>query len=87
MGKCCLRKVPISGIGILNHQGSEENVKQILNLLSDLHLTYEEKFNQALKNVTEWNVSLYMHYVRFSRFYWQFEILDRKIGGKTKKSY
>ena len=53
LGKCCLRKVPISGIGILNHQGSEENVKQILNLLSDLRLTYEEKLSQAIKNVTE----------------------------------
>ena len=56
LGKCCLRKVPISGIGILNHQGSEENVKQILNLLSDLRLTYEEKLSQAIKNVTEWDI-------------------------------
>ena len=51
LGKSCLRKVPISGIGILNHQGSEENVKKILHLLAYLRSTYTDKFNEAINNV------------------------------------
>lgn len=51
LGKACLRKVPISGIGVLNHQGSDENFLKIKEILPDLHFNYVNELANALKNV------------------------------------
>lgn len=51
LGKSCLRKVPISGIGVLNHQGSDENFIKIKELLPTLKSNYCVEFVNALKNV------------------------------------
>jgi selenocysteine insertion sequence-binding protein 2 len=51
LGKTCLRKVPISGIGVLNHQGSDENYMKIKEVLPLLQLDYKSKLTQALKDV------------------------------------
>ena len=51
LGKTCLRKVPISGIGVLNHQGSDENYMKIKEVLPLLQLDYKTKLLQALKDV------------------------------------
>lgn len=52
LGKTCFRKVPISGIGVLNHQGSDENFKKIRDeLLPTLRASYDEKFTDAIKAV------------------------------------
>lgn len=51
LGKACLRKVPISGIGILNYQGSDENYLKIKQILPDLHHNYVNELANALKNV------------------------------------
>ena len=53
LGKSCLRKVPISGIGIMNYQGSEESVKKIMSLLPNLRSSYSEKFTEAMNNLAQ----------------------------------
>lgn len=51
LGRSCFRKVPISGIGIMNYQGSDNNAKLILELLPQLKSSYNDKLQKALENV------------------------------------
>ena len=51
LGKTCLRKVPISGIGVINHQGSDENYLKIKEILPELQLKYNEKLVNSLHAV------------------------------------
>lgn len=51
LGKACLRKVPISGIGVMNYQGSDQNFHRIKELLPDLRSNYVQKLNKALRDV------------------------------------
>jgi hypothetical protein len=51
LSKACLRKVRVSGIGVLNHQGSDENFSQITNLLPVLKSKYGSKLENALHQV------------------------------------
>ena len=51
LGKTCLRKVPISGIGVMNHQGSDENFHKIKEILPKLQSNYFYKFSKALQDV------------------------------------
>ena len=50
LGKACYRKVPISGIGVLNHQGSDECFKKIQDFLQTLRTDYAEKLSNAMSN-------------------------------------
>ena len=53
LGKACYRKVPISGIGVLNHQGSDENFKKIQDYLQTLRVNYSEKLSTALSSFVQ----------------------------------
>jgi len=52
LGKLCLKKVPVSCIGIMNYQGSDENYKQILALVADLTEDYKSKLAAEIEHIT-----------------------------------
>merc|ERR1711892_533500 len=52
LGKLCLKKVPISCIGIMNYQGSDENYKSMLSLVGNLTEEYEAKLASEIEHIT-----------------------------------
>merc|ERR1712045_392045 len=47
LGKLCLKKVPISCIGILNYQGSDDNFKKVLELAESLRVGYKVRLEKV----------------------------------------
>jgi len=52
LGKLCLKKVPVSCIGIMNYQGSDENYKTMLSLAKTLTESYQARFEAEVKKIT-----------------------------------
>jgi len=52
LGKLCLKKVPISCIGIMNYQGSDDNYKNMLSLASNLTVSYQARFQAEIEKIT-----------------------------------
>jgi len=52
LGKLCLKKVPISCIGIMNYQGSDDNYKNMLSLASNLTENYQARFQAEIEKIT-----------------------------------
>jgi len=52
MGKLCLKKVPVSCIGIMNYQGSDENYKTIQSLVETLKQDYQAKLAEEVQHIT-----------------------------------
>lgn len=52
LGKLCLKKVPVSCIGIMNYQGSDENYKTIQSLVAGLTEEYQAKFAAEIQHIT-----------------------------------
>merc|ERR1712142_973786 len=48
LGKLCLKKVPISCIGVMNFQGSDEHYREMLRLADCQRLQYQEKVAAAV---------------------------------------
>merc|ERR1712066_501884 len=51
LGKLCFKKVPISCIGILNFQGSDENYRVMLELASQLRDQYKLRVAEEIENL------------------------------------
>jgi len=51
LGKLCLKKVPVSCIGIMNYQGSDENYKTMLSLASNLTESYQARFQAEVEKI------------------------------------
>ncbi len=51
LGRACLRKVPVSAVGVLNYQGSEENVRKMEALLPGLRQGYSDKLEAAYNSI------------------------------------
>ena len=51
LGRACFRKVPISGIGVMNAQGSDENFSKVKELSAVQRTNYNEKLCKALEDV------------------------------------
>jgi len=52
LGKLCLKKVPVSCIGIMNYQGSDENYKTIQSLVAGLTEEYQAKLAAEIQHIT-----------------------------------
>jgi len=52
LGKLCLKKVPISCIGILNYQGSDENFKSLVTLTESLKEAYKSRIEEEIEKIT-----------------------------------
>jgi len=52
LGKLCLKKVPVSCIGIMNYQGSDENYKTIQTLVASLTEDYQSKLATEIEHIT-----------------------------------
>merc|ERR1711892_1060154 len=52
LGKLCLKKVPISCIGIMNYQGSDENYKSMQSLVGNLTEEYGAKLASEIEHIT-----------------------------------
>jgi len=53
LGQLCKKKVPVSCIGIMNHQGSESNFNLMQELAANLRITYSEKLSLAMANLDQ----------------------------------
>jgi len=51
LGRTCLKKVPISCIGILNYQGSDENFKSLLSQTEILREQYKTKLQEEIERI------------------------------------
>merc|ERR1719431_1263556 len=51
LGKLCLKKVPVSCIGIMNYQGSDENYKKMLSMTSTLTETYQARLQAEVEKI------------------------------------
>merc|ERR1719431_860028 len=51
LGKLCLKKVPVSCIGIMNYQGSDENYKTMLSLANNLTESYQARFQAEVEKI------------------------------------
>jgi len=51
LGKLCLKKVPVSCIGIMNYQGSDENYKKMLSMTSTLTETYQARLQAEIVKI------------------------------------
>merc|ERR1712098_668565 len=51
LGRTCLKKVPISCIGILNYQGSDDNFKTLLSQTELLREQYKTKLQEEIERI------------------------------------
>eukprot|EP00090_Calanus_glacialis_P015003 TRINITY_DN23891_c0_g1_i1.p1 TRINITY_DN23891_c0_g1~~TRINITY_DN23891_c0_g1_i1.p1 ORF type:complete len:1004 (-),score=355.52 TRINITY_DN23891_c0_g1_i1:281-3292(-) len=52
LGKLCLKKVPVSCIGIMNYQGSDENYRTMQTLVASLSEDYQSKLATEIEHIT-----------------------------------
>ena len=50
--KATLRKVPISCVAVLNYHGSDQNFKEMTEMLPELKRTYQEKLTEAIQKIS-----------------------------------
>ena len=50
--KATLRKVPISCVAVLNYHGSDQNFKEMTEMLHELKRIYQEKLNEAIQKIS-----------------------------------
>ena len=51
--KATLRKVPISCVAVLNYHGSDQNFKDMNEMLPELKNAYQEKLNEAIEKISK----------------------------------
>jgi len=66
LGKICIKKVPVSCIGIMNYQGSDENYKSIQCLAERLREEYKDKLEAEIERIENPNSNHNTYSVRSS---------------------
>ena len=51
--KATLRKAPISCVAVLNYQGSDQNFKEMNEMLPELKNAYQQKLNDAIEKISQ----------------------------------